>query len=116
MYSQHDLTFNLNNEGVYDFEHSNIGFCQEKSLMSPDITTNQLSVVTSGIITTNQNSEELKMNSHQNRLKLSNQGNRVEITKDFSISEKKHGKNLPLPCKYVMLIFGFFFLTTRKNK
>ena len=53
MHLKYDLTFNLNNEGDYDFEYSNIGFCQEESLVSPDITAKQLSVVTSGIITAN---------------------------------------------------------------
>ncbi len=70
MHSKHDITFNLNRKSD---EYSDIGFCQEESLVSPDITANQLSVVTSGIITTNQDSE--------NRLHLSNQRNEGEITK-----------------------------------
>ena len=54
---KHDLTFNLNNEGDNDFEYSGIGFCQEESLVSPDSTANLLSVVMSGIITANEDSE-----------------------------------------------------------
>ena len=73
MHSKHDLTFNLNNEGDYDFEYPNIGFCQEESLVSPDITANQLSVVANGIITTYQDSED--------RLNLSYQVNKGEIMK-----------------------------------
>ena len=73
MHSQHDLTFNLNNKGDYDFEYSDIGFCHEESLVSPDIPANQLLVVTSGITTANQDSED--------RLNLSNQGNKGDIKK-----------------------------------
>ncbi len=74
MHSKHDLTFNIYNKGDYDFEYSDIGFCQEESLLSPGITANQLSVVTSDMITTTQDSEELKMNAYQSRLNISNQG------------------------------------------
>jgi hypothetical protein len=62
---QHDLTFNIYNKGDYDFEYSDMGYCQEESLLSPDITTNQLSLVTSDMVTTNQDSEKLKMNAFQ---------------------------------------------------
>ncbi len=70
MHFKHDLTFNLNNEGDYDFEYSDIGFCQEESLVSPDIPANQLLVVTSGITTANQDSEKIEMNTFQSRFKL----------------------------------------------
>ena len=46
----------------------------KESLMSPDITANQSSVIMSGIIATNQDSEELKMYAYQ-----TNQGNKGEI-------------------------------------
>ena len=58
MRSQHDLTFNIDNKGDYDFEQSDIGFCQEESLLSPGNTANQLSAVTSDLVTTNQDSEK----------------------------------------------------------
>ncbi len=38
MCSQHDLTFNIYNNGDYNFDYSDIGFCQEESLLSPEIT------------------------------------------------------------------------------
>ena len=40
MHSKHDLTFNIYNKGDYDFEYSDIGFCQEESLLTPCITAN----------------------------------------------------------------------------
>ena len=67
--------------GDCDFEYSDIGFCQEESLLSPGITANQLSVVTSDMITTNQDSEKLQMNAYQSRLKLLHQGNEQQIMK-----------------------------------
>ncbi len=81
MQSKHDLTFNIYNKRDYYFEYSDIGFFQEESPLSPVITANQLPVVTSDMITTNQDSEELKMNAYQIRLNLSNQGNEEEIMK-----------------------------------
>ena len=99
MHSKHDLTFNLNNEGDYDFEYSNIGFCQEESLVSPDITANLLSVVTSGIITANQDSED--------RFKLSNQGNKREITKGNCKCVYFIGSALNDKCFKIMLLYGF---------
>ena len=81
MHSKHDLTFNIYNKGDCDFEYSDIGFCQEESLLTPDITSNQLSVVTSDMVTTYQDSEKLQMNAYQSRLKLSHQGNEQQITK-----------------------------------
>ncbi len=72
MHSKHDLAFNIGNEGDYDFDYSDIGFCQEESLPIPGIATNQLSVVTS---------EELKTNAYQSRSNLSNQGNEEKILK-----------------------------------
>ncbi len=81
MCSQHDLTFNIYNKGDCDFEYSDIGFCQEESLLTPDITSNQSSAVTSDMVTTYQNSEKIQMNAYQRRLNLSNQGNEEEIMK-----------------------------------
>ena len=72
MLSKHDLTFIIGNEGDYDFDYSDIGFCQEESLPIPGIATNQLSVVTS---------EELKTNAYQSRSNLLNQGNEEKIMK-----------------------------------
>ncbi len=69
------------NKGDCDFEYSDIGFCQEESLLTPDITSNQLSVVTSDMVTTSQDSEKLQMNAYQSRLKLSHQGNEQQIMK-----------------------------------
>ena len=40
MCSQHYLTFNIYNKGDCDFEYSDIGFCQEESLLTPCITAN----------------------------------------------------------------------------
>jgi len=71
------LTSNLDDVDDNDFEYSDIGFYDEKSpLMSRVITANQvsdaidfnieISHVKSGIITTNQNPEELKMSAYQN--------------------------------------------------
>ena len=81
MHSKHDLTFNIYNKGDYEFEYSDIGFCQKETLLKPGITANQLSVVTSDMITTNQDSEKLLMNAYQSRLKLSHQGNEQQIMK-----------------------------------
>jgi len=72
MHSKHDLAFNIGNEGEYDFDYSDIGFCQEESLPIPGNATNQLSVVTS---------KELKKNAYQSRSNLSNQGNEEKIMK-----------------------------------
>ncbi len=72
MHSKHDLASNIGNEGDYDFDYSDIGFCQEESLPIPGIATNQLSVVTS---------EEPKTNAYQSRSNLSNQGNEEKILK-----------------------------------
>ncbi len=66
--------------GDCDFEYSDIGFCQEESLLTPDIS-NQLSVVTSDMVTTSQDSEKLQTNAYQSRLKLSHQENEQQITK-----------------------------------
>ncbi len=82
MHTQHDLTLNLNNKSDFDFSYPDIGFCQKKSLMSPDITANQLSVMTSGNLTNNQGSEELKFGVYQNRLTPSNQLVKGEMPKD----------------------------------
>ena len=67
MNSKHDLTFNIYKKGDYDFEYSDIGFCQEESLLSPGITANQLSVVTSDMLTTNQDSEKIERDTFQSR-------------------------------------------------
>ncbi len=69
------LTFNIYNTGEYDFEDSDIGFCQEESLLSPGISADQLSVVTGDMITLNQDSAKIEMNTFQSRLKLSHQEN-----------------------------------------
>ncbi len=71
MHAKHDFTFNIYNTGDYDFEYSDISSCQEVSLLSPGITANQLSVDTSDMITTNQDSEKIEMNIFQSRLSLS---------------------------------------------
>lgn len=75
MHSKHDLAFIIGNEGDYDFDYSDIGFCQEESLPIPGIATNQLSVVTR---------EELMTNAHHSRSNLLNQGNEEEIMKGDS--------------------------------
>ena len=99
MHQKYDLTFNVNNEGNYDFEYSDIGFCQEESLVSPDIPANQLLVVTSGITTANQDSED--------RLNLSNQGNKGEITKGNCKCIYFIGSTLNDQCFNIMLLNGF---------
>ena len=81
MRSQHDLAFIIYNKGDYDFEYYAIGFCQEESLLKPGITANQLSVVTSDMVTTYQDSEKLQKNAYQSRLKLSHQENEQQIMK-----------------------------------
>ena len=72
MHLKHDLAFNIGDEGEYDFEYSDKGCCQEESLQTPCIATNQVSLVTS---------EELKTNAYQSRSNLSNQGNEEKILK-----------------------------------
>ena len=67
--------------------------------MSPDITANQLSVVTSGIITANQDSE--------NRLNLSNQGNKGEITKGNCKCINYIDSNLNDQFFKIMFLYGF---------
>ena len=63
IHSQHDLTFNIYNKDDYDFEYSDIGFCQEE------------------MITTNQDSKKIEMNTFQSRSNFSNKRNEEEITK-----------------------------------
>ena len=108
MCSQHDLTFNIYNKGDYDFEYSDIGFCQEESLLSPGITVNQLSIVTSDMITTNQDSEKIEVNTFQfqSRLNLSNQRNEEEITKGFCTCILYICSNLN-NWYSIMLLYGF---------
>ena len=65
MHSKHDLTVNIYNKVDSDFEYFDIGFCQEESFLSPGITANQLSVVTSDMITTNKYSEKIGNESSQ---------------------------------------------------
>ena len=97
MHSKHDLAFNIGNEGDYDFDYSDIGFCQEESLPIPGIATNQLSVVTS---------EELKTNAYQSRSNLSNQGNEVNLMKGDHTCILYIRSNLNVWYS-IMLLYGF---------
>ena len=106
MRSKHDLTFNIYNQGEYDFEYSDIGFCEEENLLSPGITANELSIVTSDMITTNQDSEKIKMNTFQSRLNSSNQRNEVEITKGDCTCILYICSNLN-DHYFIMLLYGF---------
>ena len=72
------FTCNLNHEGEYDFEYSDIGFYQEESTpLDPVITDNAVSDgmnfnnAKSGIITADHDLGELKLNVHQNDVTLS---------------------------------------------
>ncbi len=67
------FTCNLNHEGEYDFEYSDIGFYQEESTpLDPVITDNAVSDgmnfnnVKSGTITADHDIGELMLNAHQN--------------------------------------------------
>ena len=72
MHLKHDLAFNIGDEGEYDFEYSDIGFCYKESFQTLGIAKNQVSLVTS---------EELKTNAYQSRSNLSNQANEEKILK-----------------------------------
>jgi hypothetical protein len=97
MHSKHDLVFNIVNEGEYDFEYSDIGYCHEESLQTTCIPTNQVSLVTS---------EELKTNAYQSRSNLSNQGNEEKILKGDHTCILHICSNLNVWYSFV-LIYGF---------
>jgi hypothetical protein len=96
------FTCNLNHEGEYDFEYSDIGFYQEESTpLDPVITDNAVSDgmnfnnAKSGIITADRDLGELKLNAQQNDVTLShheNEEEKNEERKNFALDVTKRGK------------------------
>ena len=98
------FTCNMNHEGEYDLEYSDIGLYQEESTpIDPVITDNavsdgmNLNNAKSGIITVDHDPGELKLNAHQNDVTLShheNEGEKKEERKNFALDVTKRGKIL----------------------
>ncbi len=96
------FTCNLNHEGEYDFEYSDIGFYQEESTpLDPVITDNAVSDgmnfnnAKSGIITADRDLGDLKLNAQQNDVTLShheNEEEKNEERKNFALDVTKRGK------------------------
>lgn len=96
------FTCNMNHEGEYDLEYSDIGLYQEESTaMDPVITDNAVSDgmnfnnAKSGIITVDHDPGELKLNAQQNDVTLShheNEGEKKEERKNFALDVTKRGK------------------------
>jgi hypothetical protein len=94
------FTCNINHKGEYDLEYSDIGFYQEESTpMNLVITDNAVSDgmdfnnVKSGIITADNDLEELKLNAHQNDIDMShheNEGERNNLSFDEKKEEQKN--------------------------
>ena len=98
------FTCNLNHEGEYDFEYSDIGFYQEESTpLDPVITDNAVSDgmnfnnAKSGIITADRDLGELKLNAQQNDVTLShheNEEEKNEERKNFALDVTKRATSL----------------------